>query len=575
MPLRILKINKTKEPDDKKNVDLPDTLEKLETEKGNTEEGEKKRKKGEIESAETDADEALLLTWKKEVKEIAEKACDQMKNLYEIQLEERQKKTNEPTDKAKNWTEFDQTLEIKRIFERIHNEWEAKCLAEKLPCHTKQPTIFPDIHFKSAALYSSLFETLFENYIELVLQDCVRGNNFVKTEFVMIINSMHGSVEYLNKMFKIDDTSIFQLLQEENSNSGNKFQSKLQGVIKQFCEGEKLIFRKLIEDQEFNFQKPIEDQEYLQDLQDLFQYIYENLIINELENSEKNYSEKIFNEIKEHLSSTMHQEIKIANFKNPSQKTEALKELRTFRRDFSMVENEKLEQDIHQFWIKYSDTSGLISTFLSKLDFSNQKFSGKLKFSATKIANTGELNLKLNSVDKLISRREDKKINFSITVALLPNLLEKKKFKTKVYTDHDIKEPYLFNFCLDKCGDVGTSDIFKTKFMLKQGEGAEEKFGENQFLQFKLYDHSRTKTSKICLGTFFIPVYDIEEKKDRNNPREENFYEIDESLKMDMEIFSELAKRKCKFVHNINGCIKKERKATSTFMKFSKCTCIA
>ena len=137
------------------------------------------------------------------------------------------------------------------------------------------------------------------------------------------------------------------------------------------------------------------------------------------------------------------------------------------------------------------------------------------------------------------------------------------------------KEPYLFNFCLDKCGDVGTSDIFKTKFMLKQGKDDEEKIGENQFLQFKLYDHSRTKTSKICLGTFFIPVYDIEEKKDRNNPREENFFEIDESLKMDMEIFSELAKRKCKFVHNINGCIKKERKATSTFMKFSKCTCIA
>ena len=87
--------------------------------------------------------------------------------------------------------------------------------------------------------------------------------------------------------------------------------------------------------------------------------------------------------------------------------------------------------------------------------------------------------------------------------------------------------------------------------------------------------NSRTKTSKICLGTFFIPVTDIEEKKDRNKSREENFYEIDESLKMDMEIFGELAKRKCKFVHNINGYIKKERKATSSFMEFSKCTCIA
>ena len=87
MPLPIFKINKTKGPDDKNNVDLPDQLKKLETENG-------------IGFAKTDADEALLLTWKKEVKEIAEKACDQMKNLYEIQLEERQKKTNEPTDKG-------------------------------------------------------------------------------------------------------------------------------------------------------------------------------------------------------------------------------------------------------------------------------------------------------------------------------------------------------------------------------------------------------------------------------------------------------------------------------------------
>ena len=157
----------------------------------------------------------------------------------------------------------------------------------------------------------------------------------------------------------------------------------------------------------------------LADLNHLFQYIYDKLIINELEKSENNYSGKIFNEIEEHLSSTMHQEIKIANLKNPSQKTKALKELRTFRRDFSLVENEKLEEDIHEFWMKYSDTSELFSTFLSTLDFSNQKVSGILKFSATKMANTGELDVTLNSVDKLISRREDKKINFSITVTLL------------------------------------------------------------------------------------------------------------------------------------------------------------
>ena len=398
----------------------------------------------------------------------------------------------------------------------------------------------------------------------MILQDYERENNFVKSEFIMVINCMHGSVEYLNKMFKIDDTSIFQLLKEENKNSGgNKFQSKLQDVIKQFCQGQKFHFRKLIEEGTIN-------QDHLAEL---FQYIYEKLTINELEKSENNYSEKIFNEIKENLSSTMHQEIKSANLKNPSQKIEALKELRTFRRDFSLVENEKLEEDIHEFWMKYSETSELISTFLSKLDFSNQKVSGTLKFLAIKIKDKGELDVTLNSVNNLMSKREDKKINFSITVALLSNSLEK-KFKTKVYTDHDIKEPYLFDMSLDK-KYVDTSDMFKTKFMLKQGEDDEEKFEENQFLQFKLYDHSRTKTSKICLGTFFISVTDIEEKKDRNKSREENFYEIDDSLKMDMEIFGELAKRKCKFVHNINGYIKKERKVTSSFMEFSKCTCIA
>ena len=236
-----------------------------------------------------------------------------------------------------------------------------------MPCHTKQPTIFPDIHFKSGALYSSLFEAFFEKYLDLILQDYERENNFVKSEFVMVINCMHGSVEYLNKMFKIDDTSIFQLLKKENQNSSsNKFQSKLQDVLKQFCQGQKFHFRKLIEEGTIN-------QDYLAEL---FQYIYEKLIINELEKSENNYSEKIFNEIKENLSSTMHKEIKIANLKNPSQKTEALKELRTFRRDFSLVENEKLEEDIHEFWIKHSETSELISIFLSKLDFSNQKVSG-------------------------------------------------------------------------------------------------------------------------------------------------------------------------------------------------------
>ena len=53
-----------------------------------------------IEPAKKDTDEALQLTWKTEVDEIAGKSFDQMRNLYEFQLKERQKKAYEPTDKG-------------------------------------------------------------------------------------------------------------------------------------------------------------------------------------------------------------------------------------------------------------------------------------------------------------------------------------------------------------------------------------------------------------------------------------------------------------------------------------------
>ena len=299
-------------------------------------------------------------------------------------------------------------------------------------------------------------------------------------------------------------------------------------------------------------------------LEDLLNYIHDNLTIEFVENGEENYAQNIFERIKENLTSVMQEEIEnFQDFKTPSDKTAALEELRIFRRGFSLKENASLNDSIWDSWLKNSDDSELISEFLSELDFSNQNVTGKLKFTATKISTTGQLDVTLNSVNHLVARREDNKINFSVTVALLPIPTKKykEKFKTKVHKDHDTKEPYLFDLSLNR----ENLDNFKTKFWLTQSgkdNFGEYKVGDQQFLQFILYDHSRTKTNKIFMGTFFIPIDKIDEKNEKNQASEHKFYNIDESLKMNKEIFGELEKRKCKFADDIDKCIKKGRKVS-------------
>ena len=299
-------------------------------------------------------------------------------------------------------------------------------------------------------------------------------------------------------------------------------------------------------------------------LQDLLTYIHDNLKIEDIKNAEENYAEKLFNLITEKLTLLMQEEIEIAPFESPSDKTVALGELRRFRREFSLKENDILNDSIWISWLNNSDDSELISEFLSELDFSNQNVTGKLKFTATKISTTGQLDVTLNSVNHLVPRRKDEKINFSVTVALLPISSEKEyreKFKTKVYIDHDTKEPYLFDLSLNE----QNLDNYKTKFKLTESGKdnlGEYKVGDKQFLQFILYDHSRTKTNKIFMGTFFIPIDKIDEKKEKNQASEHKFYNIDQSLKMNKEIFGELEKRKSKFADDINKCMKNGRKVT-------------
>ena len=300
-------------------------------------------------------------------------------------------------------------------------------------------------------------------------------------------------------------------------------------------------------------------------LQDLLTYIHDNLKIEDIKNAEENYAEKLFNLITEKLTLLMQEEIEIAPFESPSDKTVALGELRRFRREFSLKENDKLNDSIWVSWLNNSDDSELISKFLSELDFSNQNVTGKLKFTATKISTTGQLDVTLNSVNHMVPRREDDKINFSVTAALLPISSEKKyreKFKTKVYKDHDTKEPYLFDLSLNR----ENLHNYKTTFMNLTKDGKDQHgnliVGEKQFLQFTLHDHSRTTRNKIFMGMFFVPISKIDEKGVKNQASEHKFYNIDKFLKMNQEILGELEKRKSKFTDDIDKCIKQGRKVS-------------
>ena len=131
---------------------------------------------------------------------MAGEASNQAQRLYEIQVEEKQE------NKAENWKAFDQTLEIKRIFLRSHTNLHAKCKDSGL---SAKQTYLSQIN-----LYLSLVDVLLEyenKIVDLILQ----GNDFDKSEFIMVINCMHGSVDYLNNIFKMYEDEIFFRLPTE------------------------------------------------------------------------------------------------------------------------------------------------------------------------------------------------------------------------------------------------------------------------------------------------------------------------------------------------------------------------
>merc|ERR1712223_1586712 len=436
--------------------------------------------------------EALLIKWAQDEKNLAE---EHMTNLFYEEVKEKDA-FDAKKSKEEHWKAFNQTIHIKRIFQKRHDDWNKKC--DEHCVNEKEKMKY------GKNLYEHLIGVLC-GYATKLMELIMRDNNFDKVEFVMFLNTMHGSVHFLNtrKLFKIEDKRFFTLGDHDHT-----FQSMLQDIKRQFVEGQQLIFQQKILDGEKLFplfEDEIDDGNLLGYLNGLCFYIKENLDLN-CEGSEEDHIEHVYQEILEDLAAKLREAIQNCE-KDKKEITKALEELKSLRNAFELdnvEENNKLEKDIEKSWLISAEEAGLISKFVSTTfchDLDQQPIMGSLIFTAIKIPDSGKLEITLKSLKDIKPRRKDNLVDFSIRISLFP--FETQKHCTKIYKN--INESYLFDLpILDDSKEK--DDTYKATFDFPKDK-------KEQFLQFILYDNSRTRTNKIFLGMFFIPIDDIVEEK--------------------------------------------------------------
>merc|ERR1712079_834539 len=511
--------------------------------------------------------EPILLTW---VQKLNNKASEQMKRLFKIQAD-----VKEANDISDHKMENFQTLDIKKILKRIHVEWEGTCKQHSLG--QQQMIHYGKNGLSEQSLYSKLVQVL-SDYAKDLMKLILKDNYFDKSEFVLVINGMHATVEYLNEIFKVDEKEFFKVPNDQsdcviitkNENDYQKmFQIRLDRALRKFYKGQRSHFQELIKGKRACDEETCSDT-ILGYLDALFDYIKDNLELESLQNAEENYADHIFKKFKEDLASIVHDEIKNQKI---LRKPELLEDLRDFRRHFSLhdeEENSRVNETLRAYWLESSNESELISEFMSDFNLDDHKDSvGTLKFTATKISSTGHLEVTLNNLkfDNYKPRRSDEKLSFRITISVLPKTSSEKysdKHKTKIYKHHDTSEPYIFDLSLSNTNQDDIS--FKTTFKLEKGGGI-DKYGKNQFLQFVIHDHSRTGTNKMFLGMFFIPINNIEMK---NQLFEDKFHEIDDSIIKSNDIFKQLQTSSSKFASDINKYVTKKRSITIASITPSK-----
>merc|ERR1711899_478015 len=133
---------------------------------------------------------------------------------------------------GENWMASDQTLDIKKILKRIHLQWEEICKLHSLG--QQQIIYYGKNGLSEQSLYSRLVQVL-SDYAEDLMKLILKDNYFDKSEFVLVINGMHATVEYLNEIFKVNENDYQKM-----------FQIRLDRALRLFYKGQRSHFQQLI-----------------------------------------------------------------------------------------------------------------------------------------------------------------------------------------------------------------------------------------------------------------------------------------------------------------------------------------
>ena len=158
---------------------------------------------------------------------------------------------------------------------------------------------------------------------------------------------------------------------------------------------------------------------------------------------------------------------------------QALQLAQDFRQELQLGESPGLKMAQKERDLEKASDDELIASFLGSMDFSECERRGDFNLSVT---NQGhhQWKVELKSIAKL-KPRMGKELNFSLVMKLLPQMDNAQRFETRVYND-----------ALDMIFDMVDEGDEEFQFYF---EGVAK--SPDNFLQFVIYDHSKTQTNKI------------------------------------------------------------------------------
>ena len=334
---------------------------------------------------------------------------------------------------------------------------------------------------------------LFKTYVDGMYKIILLDNHFSHEELTTALQSLHLAAEFESEILpfhrnmhlkysegeEVEQLSVKEYVEEEASLLITRFSNlqvpHLQRLIKKG--------RLYNADEDGNI-KPLVAEDSDEEKDTLLGYL--NILLKYFETMlsipDKPDTQYIYiNKIKNMLFDCMEKELLKYNKKmSLIQFDKALQLAMDFRQNLQLEESPELKMARKKSWCTQASDAELMANFLSSLDFSECEQRGDFKLSVTNQGN-GKWKVELKSIANL-KPRMGKELNFSLVMKLLPQMDKLQRFETRVYYDSCI--------IFDIADDDQEANNFQFYF-----EGVEK--ARDNFLQFVIYDHSKTQTNKI------------------------------------------------------------------------------